>query len=240
MQLGRASSAAVLPVLDATLSLPQVEALCKKATEQAGNGQYVRVANYLCPGNYAVSGSTAAVEARRPPPPRARVPPCSPARPLWSPPASCRAARTLASRFPHRALSNSLPPSQIVEKIAKPEYKARMVVRLAVAGAFHTDFMAPAVEKLQAALAATPMKQPTIPVVSNVDGKPHSDPAVIKAILAKQVTSPVLWENTLQTLLDKGMAESYEIGPGKARAREGGGEMRCAVLPAVRFVTLLR
>lgn len=128
-------------------------------------------------------------------------------------------------------LDNHLDPftpqrhTQIVEKIAKPDFKARMVVRLAVAGAFHTDFMAPAVEKLSQALAATPMKAPAIPVVSNVDGKPHSDPEVIKAILAKQVTSPVLWENTLTTLLDKGMTESYEIGPGKARAARCGASL---------------
>ena len=60
-------------------------------------------------------------------------------------------------------------------------------MRLAVAGAFHTRFMAPAVDQLQAALAATPMQTPRIPVVSNVDAQPHSDPETIKQILAKQV-----------------------------------------------------
>lgn len=60
-------------------------------------------------------------------------------------------------------------------------------MRLAVAGAFHTEYMSPAVEKLQAALAATEIKTPRIPVISNVDAQPHSDPATIKAILAKQV-----------------------------------------------------
>lgn len=185
----------------------QVEALCKAATEQAGEGQYVRVANYLCPGNYAVSGSTAAVEAR------ARSPTA----------AAITAAASPCALLPPHAHDRAPPPPprpaltpQVVEKIAKPDFKARMVVRLAVAGAFHTDFMAPAVEKLQAALAATPMKTPSIPVVSNVDGMPHSDPEVIKTILARQVTSPVLWEKTLGTLLEKGMTESYEIGPGKA------------------------
>lgn len=59
--------------------------------------------------------------------------------------------------------------------------------RLAVAGAFHTSYMQPAVEKLQAALAATTIVTPRIPVISNVDAQPHSDPEVIKQILAKQV-----------------------------------------------------
>ena len=58
--------------------------------------------------------------------------------------------------------------------------------RLSVAGAFHTDYMSPAVGKLKEALAATSMSAPRIPVISNVDGQPHSDPAVIKEILAKQ------------------------------------------------------
>ncbi len=61
-------------------------------------------------------------------------------------------------------------------------------------------------------------RTPRIPVISNVDAQPHSDPATIKAILAKQVTSPVLWENTLKTLFDKGLTKSYEIGPNKVIA----------------------
>ena len=41
-----------------------MEELCKKATEMAGAGQVVTIANYLCPGNYAVSGSVPAIEVR--------------------------------------------------------------------------------------------------------------------------------------------------------------------------------
>ena len=61
-------------------------------------------------------------------------------------------------------------------------------MRLAVAGAFHTSFMEPAVSRLEAALAATVIKPPRIPVISNVDAQPHSDPATIKKILARQVS----------------------------------------------------
>eukprot|EP00965_Chrysotila_dentata_P208762 6184888-Pleurochrysis_carterae.AAC.1 len=70
---------------------------------------------------------------------------------------------------------------------AKPEFKARMAVKLAVAGAFHTSFMAPAVPKLEEVLADVTISKPRIPVISNVDAKPHSDPEVIKSILTKQV-----------------------------------------------------
>jgi acyl transferase domain-containing protein len=53
-------------------------------------------------------------------------------------------------------------------------------------GAFHTDFMQPAVERLKEALAATPISTPRIPVISNVDAQPHADPDVIRDILARQ------------------------------------------------------
>lgn len=75
----------------------------------------------------------------------------------------------------------------VVAEIAKPEFKARMTVKLAVAGAFHTEYMAPAVDKLKEALGNTTMTAPRIPVISNVDAQPHSDPDTIKDILARQV-----------------------------------------------------
>jgi len=106
----------------------------------------------------------------------------------------------------------------LVGEIAKPEFKARMVVPLAVAGAFHTKYMAPAVDKLKEALEGTTFSEPRIPVVSNVDAKPHSDPDTIKGLLAQQVTSPVQWETTLQQLLERGVTQSYEIGPNKVIA----------------------
>lgn len=68
---------------------------------------------------------------------------------------------------------------------------AALQVRLAVAGAFHTQYMAPAAEKLQEALNSTTIVTPRIPVISNVDAQPHADPETIKAILAKQVSAPV-------------------------------------------------
>ena len=63
-------------------------------------------------------------------------------------------------------------------------------VRLAVAGAFHTRLMSSAVPKLEAALASTEFRAPKIPVISNVDALPHSDPEVIKAVLSQQVRTP--------------------------------------------------
>merc|ERR1719405_149770 len=101
---------------------------------------------------------------------------------------------------------------------AKPDFKARMAVKLAVAGAFHTDFMAPAVANLEEVLEGVEVVKPKIPVVSNVDAKAHSDPAVIKEILTKQVTAPVQWETIMTDLVASGYESGYELGPGKVLA----------------------
>ncbi len=63
---------------------------------------------------------------------------------------------------------------------------ARMVVPLAVAGAFHTSFMEPAVARLRTALSATVIRSPRLPVISNVDASPHDGPDSIRATLARQ------------------------------------------------------
>lgn len=89
-------------------------------------------------------------------------------------------------------------------------------VPLAVAGAFHTRIMQPADAKLGEALAGVTFAAPRIPVVSNVDALPHSNPAEYKDILVRQVISPVRWEDSMRYVLEQqGIEEFYEIGPGK-------------------------
>jgi [acyl-carrier-protein] S-malonyltransferase len=90
--------------------------------------------------------------------------------------------------------------------------------RLAVAGAFHTSIMKPADEKLAAILAEVAMMPPPVPVWSNVDARPHTDPAEIRSLLVRQVLSPVRWEETLRGLLAAGIERFYEIGPGRVLA----------------------
>lgn len=98
---------------------------------------------------------------------------------------------------------------------------AMKVIPLAVAGAFHTPLMQPAVERLAAVLAEVELRTPRVPVVSNVDATPHTDPATFRELLVKQVVSPVLWEASVRRLMqpegEEGLgAESfYEIGPGR-------------------------
>jgi [acyl-carrier-protein] S-malonyltransferase len=88
-------------------------------------------------------------------------------------------------------------------------------VRLTVAGAFHTELMQPAVARLSEALAKTPLRTPRIPVVSNVDARPHSDPAEIRELLVRQIGAPVQWQASMEYLIDDGFTQFYEVGPGR-------------------------
>jgi [acyl-carrier-protein] S-malonyltransferase len=101
-----------------------------------------------------------------------------------------------------------------VERLA-PEFGAMKTIRLAVAGAFHTSLMKPADQVLEKALAAAPVQSPRIPVWSNVDAQPHTDPAEIRNLLVRQVLQPVLWEKTMRNLLAAGVDKFYELGPGR-------------------------
>jgi [acyl-carrier-protein] S-malonyltransferase len=91
-------------------------------------------------------------------------------------------------------------------------------VRLAVAGAFHTPLMKPADEALARALERVAIRPPRVPVWSNVDARPHTDPEEIRELLVRQVLQPVLWEQTLRNLLAAGFERFYEIGPGRVLA----------------------
>jgi [acyl-carrier-protein] S-malonyltransferase len=93
---------------------------------------------------------------------------------------------------------------------------ATKAIPLTVAGAFHTPLMEPAAQRLRAALAETEFRRPRIPVLSNVDAAPHDDPAEFPKLLAQQLTSPVLWEDSQRWLLgDYGASQCYELGPGR-------------------------
>jgi [acyl-carrier-protein] S-malonyltransferase len=91
-------------------------------------------------------------------------------------------------------------------------------LRLAVAGAFHTDLMRPADEKVAGALAGVELLPPRVPVWSNVDAQPHTDAEEIRSLLVRQVVQPVLWEQTLRGLLAEGCDVFYEMGPGRVLA----------------------
>lgn len=112
------------------------------------------------------------------------------------------------------AISGAKEACDAAREIA-PEMGARMALQLAVAGAFHTSFMEPAVAKLQKVLAEVNIVAPRLPVISNVDAMPHYDPNEIRDILARQVTNPVQWETIITAMVKAPEFEkAYELGPG--------------------------
>lgn len=139
----------------------QIEQLCDQCRQE---GEILQPANFLCPGNIAVSGINVACE-------------------------------------------------RIAEEATKAG--AMKAVPLAVAGAFHTPIMDSAVSKLEAALQDVAIRKPRIPVISNVDASAHDDPEEIRRLLVQQVVSPVMWQDSMQKLLDDGVDSFYEVGPGR-------------------------
>ena len=93
---------------------------------------------------------------------------------------------------------------------------AKRALPLKVGGAFHSPLMQPAKDELQAAIEKTDFSAPQCPVYQNVDGKPHTDPADIKANLIAQLTSSVRWTSCVQNMIADGADDFTECGPGKA------------------------
>jgi [acyl-carrier-protein] S-malonyltransferase len=122
-------------------------------------------------------------------------------------------------------IANLLGPGNIVVSGARSALEAiaskaeaagaSRVIPLAVAGAFHTEIMRPAVQHLTAILEQIKVQAPRMPVISNVDAQAHRDPAELSSKLAEQVVSPVQWESCVRKLLSDGFDQFYEIGPGR-------------------------
>ncbi len=95
------------------------------------------------------------------------------------------------------------------------QHGIRKGVRLSVAGAFHSPCMASASAALAAALDAAPIQAPRVPVIMNVSGEPTDDPDTIRELLKAQVTSPVLWQRSMEAMLASGVKRFLEPAPGK-------------------------
>ena len=94
------------------------------------------------------------------------------------------------------------------------EAGAKRAMKLKVGGAFHSPLMQPAQEELAAAIEKAEFTPPVCPVYQNVDAKPHTDPAEIKANLIAQLTAPVRWTQSVQSMVADGLTEVVELGPG--------------------------
>ena len=95
---------------------------------------------------------------------------------------------------------------------------AKRALPLPVSAPFHSSLMKPAAEKLRAALAATPLAAPQIPVLNNIDVAVQQDADAIRDALYRQAFGPVRWVECVQALKGRGITHIVECGPGKVLA----------------------
>ena len=111
-------------------------------------------------------------------------------------------------------ISGSVAGVQAAAKLAETA-GAKKVVMLAVSGAFHSPLMEFAVAGLKEGLAKVAIIAPSVPLISNVEAQPVSDPEAIRSLLLRQLTSPVRWVESMQAALAADAKEALEVGPGK-------------------------
>ncbi|GHH61580.1 ACP S-malonyltransferase [Lentzea cavernae] len=118
-------------------------------------------------------------------------------------PANRNGASQIVAAGPHPALD---------ELAANPPGTAK-VRKLAVAGAFHTKYMAPAEDAVRARAAEVTTHDPSLPLLSNKDGQLVTEGSEVLARLVSQVTSPVRWDVCQATLVERGVTGSVELPP---------------------------
>lgn len=91
---------------------------------------------------------------------------------------------------------------------------AKRAIKLVVGGAFHSPLMEPAKLELEQAIDLTKFQAPVCPIYQNVNAQPSTEPAKIKANLKLQLTSPVMWTQTVQNMIADGASSFTEVGPG--------------------------
>ena len=95
------------------------------------------------------------------------------------------------------------------------EAGAKRAMPLSVSVPCHSDLMRPASEELAIKLSETRIVEPTVPVISNIDAQIESNPERIREKLITQLYSPVLWVASIQAMVEQGVTDVAECGPGK-------------------------
>lgn len=93
--------------------------------------------------------------------------------------------------------------------------KVKRVVELKVSGAFHSPLMANAATDYETVLNTVEFQPAQVPVVSNVEPTPTTDPTILRTRLIQQMTGPVRWRETALVFTDQGIESVMEVGPGK-------------------------
>jgi [acyl-carrier-protein] S-malonyltransferase len=99
-----------------------------------------------------------------------------------------------------------------------PERGAKKVVPLSVSGAFHSPLMKPAEDGLRLHLGTIAFEHPTFPVFSNVTTEPVTVGELARDLLIRQLTAPVQWARSVQSMLNAGASRFIEVGPGQVLA----------------------
>ena len=94
------------------------------------------------------------------------------------------------------------------------EKGAKRTLILPVSGAFHSKLMSSAADELKKGIDETEFRKPKCPIYQNFIGKSEQDPSKIKINLLKQLTGAVLWNQSINKMINDGVKEFYEVGPG--------------------------
>jgi [acyl-carrier-protein] S-malonyltransferase len=106
--------------------------------------------------------------------------------------------------------------SKAVERaIERIKQGGKKAVLLPVSAPFHSPLMKPAGERLEKALEQISVRDLKIPVVTNVEAEVNNSKDKVKGLLVAQVSSPVRWEESMKKMIEKGVEQVLEIGPGK-------------------------
>ncbi len=141
------------------------EAKLAELIKEASQGELLVAANFNCPGQIVISGTTTA----------------------------CKRAAELA----------------------EGKYGALKAIVLKVAGAFHSDLMTPAAKELGEALAESQISDDALPTLANINAQYYKDADSIRDGLTKQLTQSILWQKSMEKLIEEGFESFYEIGPGR-------------------------
>ncbi|MGJ9381372.1 ACP S-malonyltransferase [Salipaludibacillus sp. CF4.18] len=111
-------------------------------------------------------------------------------------------------------ISGSVEGVERAIELAK-EKGAKRALPLSVSGPFHSDLMKPAADKMKVILDNIAFEVPQLKVIANVSAEAVDSATAIKDALVQQIYSPVLWEDTINKLVEEGVDTFIEVGPGK-------------------------
>jgi [acyl-carrier-protein] S-malonyltransferase len=92
---------------------------------------------------------------------------------------------------------------------------ARRIIPLRVSGPFNSILMEPAITRLRNTVSEFTFNKPSVPVVANVTAQPLTDLEAIKEELVSQIVRPVLWQQSIEGMISRGVTTFFEMGPGE-------------------------